>query len=241
LARAIRVEILGDEQSLLKSFRNASKGAKGFERDLGKSARGAIAASVSFRGLGRSIAFASSYFLGGAGIVYGIKSTIAAAEESQRVLGQTQVAVRKTGLSWGQYGQQIREAALAESNLSGFDDERLLGTFSSLVRATGDVNRALKLNALAADVSRGSNMDLEAATKLVIKANAGMTGAVRRVLPFLDKNATATQLIAALQQKYAGAAEAYGQTAAGAQDRFRVAVQNLQEAIGSGLLPTISS
>ena len=238
--RTISVEILGDYSSLQKTFKGASHSAQAFNRDLGRSARGAVAASVSFRGLGRSIAFASSYFLGGAGIVYGIRSTISAAEESQRVLGQTQVAVRKSGLSWAQYGEQIRQAALAESNLSGFDDERLLGTFSLLVRRTGDVNRALQLNALAADVARGRNISLESAAQLVIKASIGQAGALRRMGINAKLGSTGLQLIDMLSKKYAGSAEAYGQTAAGAQDRFRVAVQNLQEAIGAGLLPEIT-
>lgn len=239
--RRIEVEIIGDYSSLQKTFTGASRGAKHFESDLGKSARGAVAASVSFRGLGRSIAFASSYFLGGAGIVYGIRSTIAAAEESQRVLGQTQVALRKSGLSWDQYGEEIKKAALEQANLSGFDDERLLGTFALFVRRTNDVNRALQLNALAADVARGRNISLERASLLVLKASLGQAGALRRVGIEAQKGATGLQLVDMLSKKYSGSAAAYGQTAAGAQDRFRVAVQNLQEAIGAGLLPEITN
>lgn len=56
----------------------------------------------------------------------------------------------------------------------------------------------------------------------------------------IDKNASSFEALNVLQQKYAGAAEAYGRTAAGSIDRFRVALENAQEEIGTALLPTIT-
>jgi hypothetical protein len=102
------------------------------------------------------------------------------------------------------------------------------------------VNKALALNALAANVARGRNISLEAAQQIVLKASLGQAGALRRVGIAVGKHATALQLIDALSKKYGKSAEAYGRTAAGAQDRFGVAIQNTQEAIGAGLLPTIT-
>lgn len=55
-----------------------------------------------------------------------------------------------------------------------------------------------------------------------------------------DNKVTATNAIAALQQRVAGQAKAYGQTAAGAQDKFKVASENLREAIGEGLTPVLA-
>jgi len=55
-----------------------------------------------------------------------------------------------------------------------------------------------------------------------------------------DLNATKTAALAAAQEKYAGAAKAYGETAAGGMDRFNVAIENLQEALGEKLLPVIA-
>jgi hypothetical protein len=56
-----------------------------------------------------------------------------------------------------------------------------------------------------------------------------------------DDTATRQSAIAALQKQYAGAAEAYGNSAAGAQERFQVAVENLQESLGAKLLPVLTS
>lgn len=49
------------------------------QRELSQTARGAIVGSGAMRGLGRSVAFASGSFLGGAGLVYGVKLALDAA------------------------------------------------------------------------------------------------------------------------------------------------------------------
>lgn len=238
--RKLLVEIAGDDRSLLKTFTSSRRGAKAFNTELSRGTRGAIAASGVYAGLGRSLAFASASFLGGAGIVHAIKSTIEAAQESQRVIAQTQVAVTNAGQSWATYGKAIEETALKQSKLSAFSDEQLLGSFSNLVRRTGDVRKAFRLNALVADVARGRNISLQASTQLVIRASLGMAGALRRVGIAAKNGATGTQLLQLLQSKYAGAAAAYGRTASGAFDRFRNAIDNVQEAIGKGVLPTLT-
>lgn len=240
MARKLIVELVGDSRSLERTFVRGSHAARGFGRDVGRVERGVLAGSGAFRSLGRSVAFASASFLGGVGIVAAVKSTVTAAVKAEEVLTQTAVATRNAGESWKAYGKRIQEVALAESKLSGFEDERLLNTFSTLVRRTKNVNTALKLNALAADVARGRHISLEAATQLVLRASLGLSGALRRVGIDAKKGSTSAQLLTLLQRKYAGAAAAYGRTAAGAQERFRVAIENLQEAIGRGLLPTFT-
>jgi len=210
------------------------------ERSLGRLIRGSVAGSGALRSLGRSIAFASTSFLGGAGLVYAIRSTIQAAAESQRVLTQTRHAVQRAGLSWDEYGEQIRKAALAQSNLSGFDDERLLGTFQRFVRVTGDVNRALRLNALAADVARGANIELEQAAKIVLRASQGQARGLINIGVAAEKGASGLRLIRLISEKYAGSAAKSSNDATVAQERFHVAIQNTQEAIATGYLPEIT-
>src|SRR5207249_1754447 len=60
------------------------------------------------------------------------------------------------------------------------DDEQLQASFTALVRTTGNVNAALKDTALVADVARGAHIGLEAATKLVQKADLGAVGALKK-------------------------------------------------------------
>jgi hypothetical protein len=203
-------------------------------------ARGATDSSERLRGLGRSIAYASAGFVGAYGLERAFTSTINVAVRAQNVIAQTQHAVSVGGQSWQKYGATIEQTTTALSGLSGFSKLDLLQTFSNLVRRTNDVNRALQLNALAANVARGRNISLQAAQSLVLKASLGMISGLRRVGLAIDKNATSTQALALLQAKYGNSAAVYSRTAAGAQDRFRVAIENLQETIGTQLLPSVT-
>ena len=221
-------------------MRRFERDLRGSNRELSRFGRGALVGSGALRGLGRAAAFASTSFIGGAGLIYGIKKVIDSAMETQRVLGQTENALEHAGLSWTQYGKRIEDAAQAQANLSGFGTDRLLSTFTTFVRKTGDVNRALYLNGLALNVARGRNIELEAATQLVLKATLGQAGALRRLGIEAPKGAKALQLIQLLYEKYAGSATKFADTAAGAQARFNVALSNTETTIGTALLPTIT-
>src|SRR5262245_48914574 len=206
MARSLVVNIVGDARSFERALRRSDRAAQTFSRRL---TRGAAVAGA-----------AAGAALGSAAVI-GIKRSLDAAMEAQKVLGQTQVAVENTGRSWKLYGGRIQDTTTRLSRLAAVNDEELLQSFSRLVRATGDVEGALRLNALAADVARGNNMDLQSAAQLVAKAYGGQIGAVRRLLPFIDKNATSLEALTALQEKFGGAAEEYGKSAAGVQDRGR--------------------
>ncbi len=102
------------------------------------------------------------------------------------------------------------------------------------------MNKSLTLNALAANVARGANIELESAANLVLRASVGQARGLAIVGIAARKGASATELLNQIQQKYAGSAEAYGKTAAGAQERFKVALENTQEVIGAAVLPTLT-
>lgn len=55
-----------------------------------------------------------------------------------------------------------------------------------------------------------------------------------------DAQASSQSAIAEAQRKFAGSAETYGKTAAGAQDKLAVAWENLQEKLGAKLLPALT-
>lgn len=56
----------------------------------------------------------------------------------------------------------------------------------------------------------------------------------------LDKEESAQSALTKAQRKFAGSAEAYGKTAAGAQEQLSVAFENLQEKVGAKLLPVLT-
>lgn len=247
-SRRLQVEIIGDSSSLTRALGKSSTATGGFGKSLLKTA--AITGAV----------------IGGFRLLTGaIGGSVRAAEEAEVAQKRMQAQLRALGIDYQAHAKTIDTVLQKQSNLSAFDDEDLQNSFTALARVTKDVNKALDLNALAADIARGKGIDLSAATMLVTKAAMGQVGALKRqgieidkvtaAHDALGKNATQAQkdaakaadlaatkqkALALLNQKFAGQAEAYGKTAAGAQERFKVALENLGEVIGGKILPAMT-
>lgn len=258
--RSLTVRVLGDVQDYVKKLQQA-------EAATAKNAKSLKLAGDAHAAFGRSVAFAATSLVGGAGIVSALHASIDAAVKSQEVQRRSQQQLEALGISYQQHAKHIDEVIQKQSQLSALDDEDLQTSFTNLVRVTKDVNRALELNGVAADVARGKNVSLEQATAIVTKASLGQLGALKRMgveIPPVttavdalkdsknkytqaelaaakaaDATATRQQAVQQLQKQFAGQAEAYGKTAAGAQERLKVATENLQESIGQALLPTV--
>jgi hypothetical protein len=238
-SRDLLVRILGDSKDVEAAFARSNRAANTFGTSVdstGKKADRAAKSMSSFAkgaaaGFGGAIAFNAG--------INALRSVIGAATESQQALIQTNVALENAGKSWADYGGQIEKAIAAQSKL-GFDDEALLATFSQFVRTTGDVTEALRLNNIAMDVARQRGKSLEESANLVNKAALGQAGALRRLGIDTEGVTDKLELVALLEQKFAGAAEKASNSAVGAQDRFKVSVENAEEALGTLLLPTVT-
>ena len=158
-------EVIGERRVRIRA-----DGSK-FEGDTRKAVNSAVRRVAAFTGIG----------LGLREVVGQLGDAVGKAREAADVLGQTRAAVQAAGLSWGTYGKQIEDAANKQAELFGLDDEDLLKSFTLLVRATKDVNKAMELNAVAADVARGRNMDLVSAAQLLVRVQAGQVGSLRRL------------------------------------------------------------
>jgi len=224
MARKLEIQFIGDDRDLQKAFGRAEKSAGGFGGKIGKV--GKVAAG----------ALAGGVVAGGAALLSFGKAA-AEAEKSQSAM-ETQL--KALGISYKSHASQIDTAIGKTAKLAAVDDEDLQGAFTNIVRVTGDVTESLKLTGLAADLARAKNIDLAKAGEIVGKVAGGNTGVLGRYGIQIDKGATATEALGVLQKKFAGQAEAYGKTSAGAQDRFRNAVENLQEKLGKGLLPVFA-
>lgn len=233
--RTLIVKLVGDEADLLRSYTRAGRATKQFGNtaDAGLAKADKRLRTLKATGAGIAGGLIASEVLGN------LTTFIDKASESEAVLTQVRQGLRNTGQSWEQYGDQIESTVRAQSQL-GFDDEALLQSFDRFNRLTNDSTRALQLNNLAMDVARGRNIALEAATTLVTKAASGQRGALTRLGIEVDKNADKTELLRVLNEKYGGSAVAAADDARTAQERLGVAVENVQETIGTLLLPTVS-
>jgi hypothetical protein len=185
--------------------------------------------------------------LGASGLVAGIKSLAEEGMAVQVVQARLDTQMRALGLSMTDYKGTIDTAIASQSRLSAFSERDLTSSFTTLLRSTKDVNQALVQNALAADVARGKNVDMATATLVVIKASDGNIGALKRmgivvagVTKGMSDQQKAVLALNTLHARFAGQAEAYGNTSKGAFDRFRNSVELLKEKIGVALLPALT-
>ena len=114
----------------------------------------------------------------------------------------------------------MQRVVTAQSNLSAYSRGDLEGALTALTQTTGSASKGLNLLSLATDLARARHMDLEKAALLVGKVADGNTSALKRYGIVLDKGATATQALAAMHQKFSGAAKIYGDSSAGAAEKF---------------------
>lgn len=228
-SRSLNVVITGD--------------AKQFQRAMGNVHRSTDVVDGRIKRFSSSTASAFKY-IGGAAVagalVKGLTDSVRAAQEAQVSQAKLQTQLKASGISYSANAAEIDRVIQKTSQLSGLDDEDLQDAFTNIVRVTGDVTQSLKLSGLAADFARAKHIDVAKAGEIVGKVAGGNIGILSRYGITLKDGATATEALGTLQQKFAGQAAAYGRTSAGANDRFRVAVENLEEKIGKALLPTLT-
>lgn len=233
MGKAVAVEVVGrDRGSVNRVLNRTESRIQQFGRRTNSTLNNLGAGGLLGRG-GAALA-------GGSLLTLAFKDVVAAGQEAEVTLGQTQAAVEAAGLSWQLNAKRINDGAQQISEAASLDDEDVLRAFQLFVRGQGDVQKSLKLTALAADVARGRQIDLASAAMLVNKAAMGQLGALRRVGIQIDSNATSTEALALLQQKYAGAADAYSRTSAGAIDRLNKALEDTEEILAGPLLDAVA-
>lgn len=223
MARSLVVKFLGDTKDLDRAFDGVGKQTGKLGSGFGKFAKSAGLVGAAL-----------------APVALGLKSAIGAAQEAEKAQARLTSALDSANVSYDKHGAAIQSAIDKTSKLAALDDEDLSDSFAKLVRSTGDVTKATEGMALAADIARARQISLESATKIVERGLLGNETAFKRVGVEITKGMTATEAFEKAQKQFAGSAEKYGATAAGAQERLSVAFENLQEKIGQKLLPVIA-
>jgi hypothetical protein len=177
--------------------------------------------------------------LAAVGIAGFLKDSVSKAMAAEKSWAQLSQAVDNTGISFASAEKAIRSTLSAQSELSAFSGGQLREGLLGLVQVTGDASRAQELLALTADLARAKGMDMATAAKLVGRVSMGSTSILTRYGIVLEKGATATEALAAMQKKFGGAAEAYGNSTQGSIDKANNALGKLQVQIGTALLPTM--
>jgi hypothetical protein len=235
-SRMLELKFLGDTRQLVKGFHTAGESLDEFG---GKTEKHKKSLKSYALGLGKAGVAGA---LAGAGVF--LAASVKAAVEAEKAQAKLTTTLKAAGIHWDAHSRQIDTTIKKTADLSGLTDTQLKGAFTNIVRVTGDhpggLQQALKLTAVAADLARAKHMDVAKAGELVGKVAGGNTSVLKRYGIIIDKGATSTQALGILQHKFSGQAEAYGKTTAGAQDRFKVAVNRLQVEIGTKLIPILT-
>jgi hypothetical protein len=152
-------------------FANVASSADKMDQSLDRAGR----TGVEFSKVGAAIGAS----LGVAVVAFGEFGRAAA--ESEAAQARVETAVESTGAAFEDYAEAIQEASDQALELS-FDDEDALNAISAITTATGDAAFAIENLGLVMDIARGRQIDLAAASKIVIAAEQGRYGSLARLV-----------------------------------------------------------
>jgi TP901 family phage tail tape measure protein len=109
VASNILVRMLGDSTHLERSFKRANAAAAGFNKSQTKTNKASKANQKVMRGVGSSVRLAGGAFLGGAGIVAGITSTLSKTAEFEKSLNTFQAVSKATSVQMKAIGAQAQQ------------------------------------------------------------------------------------------------------------------------------------
>lgn len=180
----------------------------------------------------------------GALAVAGKGAAQAAAEDEAAHVKLVGALERTTGATAAQVS--AAEDYISKLELStGVADDQLRPALAKLASATGDVGTAQSQLSLALDISAQSGKGLDVVTKALAAANDGHTASLQKLVPGLDaatlKSKDMTAITAALADKVGGAASEAANTATGRYRVMQVQMGELQEDLGTLLIPVISA
>jgi hypothetical protein len=228
----VKITFDADFDELKKGVKGAQNEVEGFSSKIGKFGKVAAAAFAA------ATVAAAAY--AGKLLVDGVKSAIAdaAAQEKlaltlKNVTGATNAQIKAT------------EGYITQTSLAfGVTDDELRPSLERLARATGDVEKAQKLQALALDISAGSGKSLEAVSNALAKATEGSTASLGKLGVGLSaaqlKTLSMDEITKKLADTFENQASAKADTFQGKLDRLNIAFQEGKETVGSFVLDALT-
>ena len=193
----------------------------------------------SVKNLGRTLGVSLS---AAAVLAYGKASVKAASEDikAQKLLANS---LKNVGLA---YATVDVEGFISKmQSQTGILDDQLRPAFAKLAGVTGSVAKSEKLMALAFDVSSGSGLDYASTVELLSQAYVGNTKGLKQLNLGLTqaeiKAMSFDDVMALLNERFAGSGKAAINTYAGQMDLLKAASSNASETIGVSLLGAIDS
>ena len=230
--RALTLKLLADVDNFTKNLKSADTEVKTFGDKVGDFGKKAGLAFVA--------AGAAAAAYAGKLAIDGVKAAIEDAAAQQKlaltlknVTGATEAQIAAT------------EDYITKTSMAfGVTDDELRPSIERLARATGDLEKAQKLQTVAIDVAAGSGKSLEAVTNAMAKAAEGNTGALAKLGIGLTaaqlKTMSLDDITAKLADTFENQAAAKADTFQGKLTRLQIAFDEGKETVGAFILTAIT-
>lgn len=173
--------------------------------------------------------------MGGA-VVGALSDAARAAADDEASVASLAQSITNTGANYDDYVGTLDDVIKKGQDLAYSDDETR-GALQMLTEETGSVDEAMKRLPATMDLARAKHIDLEAAAKLLGKVSDENTKGLKRLGIVMEDGATATDVLAKVQQVAGGQAVAYGNSTKGSIDKVHDAIGEFVEGIGKSLGP----
>ena len=230
--RALTLKLLADVDNFTKNLNKADKDVMSFGdkvSDFGKKAGLAFAAAGA-----AAVAYAGKL------AIDGVKSAIEDAAAQEKLALTLRNVTKATDNQIKATEDYITQTSLA----FGITDDDLRPSLERLARATGDLEKAQKLQTVAIDVAAGSGKSLEAVTNAMARAAEGNTSALSRLGVGLTaaqlKTMSMDEITAKLADTFENQAAAKADTFQGKLTRLQIAFDEGKETVGSYILTAIT-
>jgi Transglycosylase SLT domain len=162
------------------------------------------------------------------------KGAVSSAETYQATLRSVSLAITATGSDISAYRKQIDSLTSSGAAL-GYSQQDVLSGFRTMTLVTGNATDATKYMTLAEDIARARGLDLSTVSTAIGKAVDGKTASLQRYGIVATKGESVETLLAHAYQVYGGQAAANTTIT----EKLHATLANLEEAVGSALLPTV--
>jgi hypothetical protein len=171
------------------------------------------------------------------------KRAVAAFAADEKAAKSLEVQLKNTGFAFSSPAVELYIANLQKA--TGVLDDQLRPAFQQLLTVTGSITVSQEALNTALNVSAATGKSLTQITTALSRAYAGNTTGLSRLGAGLDKALLKTgdmdKIMAELNNKFAGQAQARLTTYAGKMDLLRVASENVKEEIGKGILGALDA
>ena len=200
--------------------------------------KGTKKAESSVKSLKKSIVGLSAAYIGASGLIAGIKGSITAYSEQERVEKKLKAAL-------GSSTDALLKQASALQGITIFGDEAVIAQQAFLASLGMTQSQIMDILPVAADLAAATGMTLESAVRNTAKTFSGLAGELGELVPQL-RDLTAEEMkagkaVEVMAELFGGSAAADADTYTGSIKQLGNAFGDLKESIGKSIAPAVKN